>query len=47
MSLLPTFTQPKTPQWRGNTSSADMNQNFEEIPELMWILQADKGGPND
>jgi hypothetical protein len=31
MSLLPTFTQPKVPQWRGNTSSADMNQNFEEI----------------
>lgn len=31
MSLLPTFTQPKTPEWRGNTSSADMNENFEEI----------------
>jgi hypothetical protein len=31
MSLLPTFTQPKMPEWRGNTSSADMNQNFSEI----------------
>lgn len=31
MSLLPTFTQPKTPQWRGNTSSEDMNTNFSSI----------------
>jgi len=31
MSLLPIFTQPKTPEWRGNTSSQDMNTNFSEI----------------
>src|SRR5665213_3355552 len=30
MSLVPTF-QPLEPQWRGNTSSADMNTNFNEI----------------
>jgi hypothetical protein len=31
MSLLPIFTQPKMPEWRGNTSSEDMNTNFSEI----------------
>ena len=30
MALLPTFS-PILPQWRGDTSSADMNENFEEI----------------
>lgn len=30
MSLTPTF-QPVKPQWRGNTSSEDMNQNLEQI----------------
>ena len=30
MSLQPTFV-PRKPQWRGNTSSEDMNENFEEI----------------
>lgn len=29
-ALIPSFA-PKLPQWRGNTSSADMNENFEEI----------------
>jgi hypothetical protein len=28
--MLPTFS-PKRPQWRGNTSSEDMNTNFDEI----------------
>ena len=31
MALLPSFTQPKTPEWRGNTSSEDMNDNFSAI----------------
>lgn len=30
MALIPTFT-PREPVWRGNSSSADMNSNFEEI----------------
>jgi hypothetical protein len=30
MSLTPTFS-PKVPEWRGNTSSEDMNENFDEI----------------
>jgi len=30
MALQPTFT-PREPVWRGNSSSADMNSNFEEI----------------
>jgi len=30
MSLIPSYT-PILPQWRGNTSSNDMNENFEEI----------------
>lgn len=29
-SLLPTFS-PKLPEWRGSTSSEDMNSNFEQI----------------
>lgn len=29
-NLTPTFT-PTLPEWRGNTSSAEMNQNFQEI----------------
>ena len=31
MSLIPSFVSPKLPQWRGNTSSADLNENFSEI----------------
>ena len=30
MALVPTF-QPILPQWRGDTSSADMNTNFNQI----------------
>ena len=30
MALLPTFA-PRTPEWRGSTSSSDMNSNFDEI----------------
>lgn len=30
MALLPTFS-PKLPEWRGSTSSEDMNDNFEQI----------------
>ena len=30
-SLLPSFTTPKLPEWRGNTSSEDMNENFGSI----------------
>lgn len=30
MSIQPTFT-PRKPTWRGNTSSSDLNSNFEEI----------------
>ena len=29
-ALIPTFA-PRLPQWRGNTSSEDMNENFDEI----------------
>jgi hypothetical protein len=29
-ALIPTFS-PRLPQWRGNTSSEDMNENFDEI----------------
>lgn len=31
MALLPTFSTPKLPQWRGNTSSEDMNTDFKQI----------------
>jgi len=31
MALIPSFVVPKLPQWRGNTSSADLNENFSEI----------------
>jgi len=30
MALIPTFS-PRVPEWRGSTSSEDMNNNFEEI----------------
>ena len=30
MSLIPSFT-PREPEWRGNSSSADTNSNYEEI----------------
>ena len=40
MSLIPTFS-PIEPQWRGNTSSEDLNSNFEEILYDLNVIYAE------